>query len=55
MKMKIDKKVSDTLMLAVKYPTIKRVGIFGSYARGTYNQESDIDLIYDYDDSAEHG
>lgn len=51
--MKIDKKISDILMLAAKYPTIKRVGIFGSYARNDTNKESDIDLIYDYDDSKE--
>jgi predicted nucleotidyltransferase len=53
METRIDKRVVDTIMLASKYPSIKRVGIFGSYARGETNKNSDIDLIYDYDDSTE--
>ena len=51
MKTIIDQRVTDTIMLASKYPTIKRVGIFGSYARGETQQNSDMDLLYDYDDS----
>ena len=50
---KIDKNIIDTVMLASKYPSIKRVGIFGSYARGEIKADSDIDLLYDYDDTAE--
>jgi len=47
----IDKNLTDTILLAEKYPTIKRVGVFGSYARGTVRRDSDVDLLYDYDDS----
>jgi len=53
MKTAIDKRITDTIMLASKYPAIKRVGVFGSYARGEAAQNSDIDLLYDYDDSNE--
>jgi len=34
---------------AVKYPTINRIGVFGSYARGDYEAGSDVDILYDYD------
>jgi predicted nucleotidyltransferase len=34
---------------ASKYPCISRIGLFGSYARGDGNSESDVDLLYDYD------
>jgi len=47
----IDKNLINILAIASKYPTIKRIGIFGSYARGDYMPESDIDLIYEYDTS----
>jgi len=36
---------------ATKYPCIYRIGVFGSYARGDYNLNSDIDLLYDYDNN----
>ena len=42
----IESVVSET---AVKYSSIKRIGIFGSYARGDFNMGSDIDIVYDYD------
>lgn len=42
-------KLIDIINLAEKYPTIKRVGVFGSFARGDGDANSDIDLIYDYD------
>ena len=45
----IDRHITETILLAAKYPTIRRVGIFGSYAKGNISQDSDIDLIYDYD------
>jgi len=28
---------------------IKRIGIFGSYARGTPNEESDVDLVTEFE------
>ena len=49
----IDVKIIKTLALASKYPSIKRVGVFGSYARGEIKSDSDIDLLYDYDDTLE--
>jgi len=48
-------KLLETINLARKYPSIKRVGIFGSYARGNSNALSDIDLLYDYDEHSENG
>ena len=53
MKSAIDKRIVDAILRASKYPTIRRVGIFGSYARGEVEKNSDIDLLYDYDDSDE--
>ena len=35
--------------LKKKYP-ISEMGLFGSYARGDYNQHSDIDILVDFDD-----
>jgi len=50
-----DSRLLETIKLARKYPTIKRVGIFGSYARGDSHTLSDIDLLYDYDEQNETG
>lgn len=50
-----DKRLIETINLACKYPSIKRVGIFGSYARGCSHTLSDIDLLYDYDEQSERG
>jgi len=33
--------------IAVKYP-IKRISLFGSYANGTANNDSDIDLLVEF-------
>ena len=33
--------------LAGKYP-ISELGLFGSYARGDYNEHSDIDILVDF-------
>lgn len=49
-----NKNIIDAINLASKYPAIKRVGIFGSYARGDYDHTSDIDLLYDYDQTSEN-
>ncbi|MCL2062913.1 MAG: nucleotidyltransferase domain-containing protein [Candidatus Cloacimonetes bacterium] len=54
MKPQTDKNILDIISLASKYPSIKRVGIFGSYARGEQQANSDLDLLYDYDDANEH-
>jgi predicted nucleotidyltransferase len=35
--------------LVGRYP-ISELGIFGSYARGDYNEESDIDILVDFND-----
>ncbi|HEY5464459.1 MAG TPA: nucleotidyltransferase family protein [Hanamia sp.] len=34
--------------LVKKYP-ISEMGLFGSYARGDYNEHSDIDILVDFD------
>lgn len=34
--------------LEMKYP-ISEMGLFGSYARGDYNEFSDIDILVDFD------
>jgi len=49
-----DDRIVNSIMLASKYPSIKRVGIFGSYAKGNYDKSSDIDLLYDYDETQEN-
>jgi predicted nucleotidyltransferase len=36
--------------LEQKYP-IYELGLFGSYARGDYNEKSDIDILVDFDGS----
>ena len=51
MNQQIDKNIIEIISLAWKYPSIKRVGIFGSYARGENKKGSDIDLLYDYDEA----
>lgn len=35
--------------LQKKYP-ISELGLFGSYARGDYNEKSDIDILVDFND-----
>jgi len=41
----INKSIIDYIrLIQQKYPDIESVYVFGSYARGTYNQDSDIDL-----------
>lgn len=35
--------------LEKKYP-ISEMGLFGSYARGDYNEQSDIDILVDFND-----
>ncbi len=48
--------ILDKLILlkpALKKDGITLLGIFGSYARGDYTQESDIDILYKLDDARE--
>jgi len=37
---------------ADKYPTIVRVGVFGSHARNEVCKESDLDVLIDYDSNS---
>jgi predicted nucleotidyltransferase len=39
---------------APEYPCISRIGIFGSCARGDYEDGGDVDLLYDYNYSEEN-
>jgi len=50
----ITEEIIEIVKLASKYPTIKRVGVFGSFARGDNGAASDIDLLYDYDEESEN-
>ena len=45
--------ISRAIDSAQKYPYILRVGIFGSFARGEENGESDVDIVLEYDNSDE--
>ena len=47
----IDPNLVAAINLSAKYPSIKRMGVFGSHARGEQTDRSDIDIIYDYDDA----
>jgi len=51
MKTTIDSRIIEIISSASKYPSIKRIGIFGSYVRGNIKHDSDMDLLYDYDDT----
>ena len=44
------KSVSDDVqgIVAKKNGLIKKVGVFGSLARGTFNDDSDIDILVEY-------
>ena len=42
-----------TLQKTRNYQYIMRVGVFGSYARGDVWEESDLDILIDYDNSSD--
>lgn len=44
----IDDDIINYILRAEQYKGVKRVGIFGSYARGEQNENSDIDILFDY-------
>jgi len=48
MNQEIDQRIIETVRVASRFPIIKKVGIFGSYARGEQSLNSDIDILYDY-------
>ena len=48
---KLDSNLTSAIKQAENYPSIIRMGVFGSYARGDQTHDSDIDIIYDYDDT----
>ena len=53
--MKINEDIVNIIKLAAsKHPSILKMGIFGSYARGDATEDSDIDILYDYDDTMIH-
>jgi predicted nucleotidyltransferase len=47
----IDEGLIKAIRLAEGYPSILKMGVFGSFARGEQTEKSDIDIIYDYDDT----
>ena len=48
---KIDENLVKAIQLSAKYPSILRMGVFGSHARGEADTLSDVDIVYDYDDT----
>jgi len=46
-----DKKWIEVAEIASAHPSIHKIGLFGSYARGDQSAESDIDIVYDYDET----
>jgi len=49
----IPEKIRQTILNAKQYPYIVKIGVFGSYARGDILENSDLDIIIDYDDSSD--
>ena len=47
------KKIQQTFSIASNYPSIKKIGLFGSFARGEENENSDLDILIEYDDSVD--
>jgi len=48
MQQTIDANIISSISMAKKYDGVKRIGIFGSYARGEQTKDSDIDILFDY-------
>ena len=48
-----EQELVNKLTLIFKQYPIKRAALFGSYARGEQNSESDVDLLLDYEFSSE--
>ena len=46
----ISSKIIQAINKAENYPYIKRIGVFGSYARGDEQLNSDLDILVDYDE-----
>ena len=46
----ISSRIIQTANKAEKYPHIKRIGVFGSYARDDAHTDSDLDILVDYDE-----
>jgi len=49
----VSREVRQTIEKAVKYPYINKIGVFGSYARDEQSDESDLDILIDYDNSSD--
>ena len=47
------RKIQQTFNIASNYPSIKKVGLFGSHARGEERANSDLDILIEYDDSVD--
>lgn len=44
----INKNIISSINKARYYKGVKRIGVFGSYARGEQTNDSDIDILFDY-------
>jgi len=49
----ISNEVRQAILSAKNYPYIIKIGVFGSYARGDFRSESDLDILIDYDNSSD--
>ncbi len=52
MKIEIEKNVLDNYC---KKNGIKKISLYGSYLKNTYNKESDVDLLVEFEDDTEYG
>ncbi|MBK7377960.1 MAG: nucleotidyltransferase family protein [Ignavibacteriales bacterium] len=48
-------KYSSELNLFCKVNRIKKLSLFGSYAKNSYNEDSDIDLLVEFEEGTEYG
>lgn len=53
----IDKEMLDIFLKAQQYKGVKRIGIFGSYARNEQTNASDMDVLFEYyyNDDSDNG
>ena len=50
----IDINIINSISKAAQYNGVKRIGIFGSYARGEQTNDSDLDILFEYYYNNEH-
>ena len=53
--MEILDKYSEELKYFFKANRIKKLSLFGSYLKNTFNENSDIDLLVEFDENSDYG